>query len=144
MSSLTRLKYISRFAAPLSHDEIEQLAAASAENNAKLGVTGVLMTAGGFFFQVLEGPADAVAGIFRAIQSDPRHVDVALLTEETGVAHRIFDKWSMGTVSLEDRADPRLEPLRSLLGVLVEQRKMLDELSRTMERLAWNELTRPG
>ena len=54
---LKRLKYVSQFARALSPAQIDALTRRSAENNKKVEVTGVLMTTGGLFFQVIEGPA---------------------------------------------------------------------------------------
>ena len=57
---LKRITYVSRFAKPFSESELEKLGESSARNNEELGVTGVLMTSGGIFFQILEGPEEAV------------------------------------------------------------------------------------
>ena len=76
---MKRIKYVSRFAKPFSEPELEQLADLAAAKNKDLDVTGVLITSGGVFFQVLEGPEEAVDDIFAAIEADSRHTDLLVL-----------------------------------------------------------------
>ena len=77
---LKRIKYVSRFDSPLSSAEIEQIGEQSQANNERLGLTGLLMASGGMFYQVLEGPADAVDQVYAKIQQDSRHTDLLLLS----------------------------------------------------------------
>ena len=76
-----RITYVSRFAKPFSEGELEKLGESSARNNEELGVTGVLMTSGGIFFQILEGPEEAVDRVYSAIANDGRVFSGKLETE---------------------------------------------------------------
>lgn len=135
--TLKRIKYISRYALPLSREEIAHLAQAASRKNARLGVTGVLMTSGGIFFQILEGPPETVDGLYAAITRDRRHTDVLLLSEEEGAKRRLFPDWGMAAMDLDTEAGDRLEPLKAILGAILAQRQVMDSLSSTLERAVW-------
>jgi hypothetical protein len=135
--TLKRIKYVSRYALPLSGEEIAHLAQAAARKNARLGVTGVLMTSGGIFFQIIEGPPDAVDGLFAAIARDRRHTDVLLLSAEEGAKRRLFPDWGMAAMDLDAEAGDRLEPLKAILAAVLAQRQVMDNLSAALERAVW-------
>ena len=88
--------------------EIASILEASRRNNPGKGVTGALMFNGLIFAQVLEGPLDAIEGIYEQIQCDPRHSDVVMLSNfET--ASRAFEDWSMAYADLDKvRSAPEL------------------------------------
>jgi len=137
---IKRIKYISKFAGPMDRRDIDALAEAAARKNAELGVTGVLMAAGGVFFQVLEGPRGAVDALFETIGKDPRHEQVLLLASREDCADRLFDGWSMAKVDLDATAEARLEPLRAMLAAVFAQRRLVEDLVGVLERAAWHEL----
>lgn len=137
---LKRVSYISRFSRPLTRDEIDQLAADAAERNRSLGVTGMLMSSGGIFYQVLEGPIDAVDGLFQKIAADPRHKDVLVLSAQDEVEDREFPSWAMKKVNLDEEALSRLEPIKALLEAIVVQRESMQRLMRLLSRSVWQEL----
>jgi signal transduction histidine kinase/CheY-like chemotaxis protein len=64
-------------------------------NNVRLGITGMLLFADGLVLQVLEGPSEAVRGIYERIQADARHKDLLLIVDKP-VARRDFTDWSAG------------------------------------------------
>lgn len=64
-------------------------------NNAKNGITGMLLYANGTFMQVLEGVPEAVQATFAAIQQDVRHFNMFTL-DELRVHQRQFASWTMG------------------------------------------------
>jgi len=103
---LVRLLYASRAASTVDADALAGIFRQSKANNPKLGVTGVLCSAGGVFMQVLEGGRGAVNQLYHRIASDPRHNDVVLLSYEE-ISERSFACWSMGQVSLS-RLNPAL------------------------------------
>lgn len=137
---LKRIKYISRFSEGMNQSEIEAIGLQAAERNAGLGITGVLMTGGGLFFQLLEGPPEAVDQVWASIRSDPRHRDVVLIAAQEGVTSRIFPDWAMRRVSLDHGGNAHLETLRAILPVVYEQRRHCDELVGALERAVWQEL----
>ena len=54
----------------------------SRENNAKLGITGILIYYKKHFFQVLEGEKGAIFGLFQTIRKDERHSSVILVFDQ--------------------------------------------------------------
>ena len=141
---MKRLKYISRFTGPMSDREIADLTEQSAQRNRELGVTGILMTTGGLFFQVIEGPEDAVKQIWDDIRVDVRHIDVLLLSEEEGVERRLFPDWSMRLVDLGGDAEIRTEPHKAMLENILQQQVVTQNLVQALERSIWNEMRRVG
>lgn len=75
------------------------------ENNAELGLTGMLLYERGNFFQVLEGPESVVLPLFAKICSDKRHDKVTKIIQEP-IARRSFGDWTMAfsEVSREELA----------------------------------------
>ena len=136
---LKRIKYISRYAGPLGHAEVEEIAQRAAQRNQESGVTGLLMTGGGLFFQILEGPPDVVDRIWAAIEADPRHQDVLLIAAQDGVASRIFPDWAMRRIDLDHEANAHMETLRAALAVAFALRRQSDELVGALERAVWSE-----
>ncbi len=92
---MLQLVYISTARAALSAAEHEAILVSSRRNNARCGVTGLLVVGGRRFLQALEGPDSAVLETYARIQADPRHFALVRLTcgpiAETG-----FGDWSMG------------------------------------------------
>ena len=126
MTDLFTLLYRSRAVRVLDANDLLRLLMISLRNNARDGITGVLLygpmeplpgaetdlvmlssdipfEGPGAFVQWLEGPEVAVRSLyFDRIAHDTRHTDLALL--ETGTStHRLFPHWAMA-----------LEPSRAL------------------------------
>lgn len=137
---LKRITYVSRFAKPFSEAELEKLGQLSADNNRKMGVTGVLMTSGGIFFQVLEGPAEAVDQVYSAIAADPRHTNLVVLELEHDVTERHFPDWSMKTVNLDAASHVRLLPLKTMMETVFEQQLLIDKMLWAIDRTLKYEL----
>ena len=137
---LKRIKYVSQFAQALGQDDVDTIAAQSEQNNREADITGVLMASGNLFFQVLEGPAEAVDALYERIQQDPRHQQVVLLGSEEPVAERLFPDWAMKAISLEESRATRLEPLSASLDAVVELRQTVHKLTVALERALWQEL----
>ena len=137
---LKRISYISKFARPLTRDEVSKLAADAADKNQAIGVTGMLMSSGGIFYQVLEGPVDAVDDLFKRIAADSRHRDVLVLSTHEDVEDRQFPTWAMKKVNLDEDALSRLEPIKALLDAIVVQRETMQKMMRVLSRSVWQEL----
>jgi hypothetical protein len=108
MTMLVRLMYASRAADSVNADELAAILKKSKENNAAVGVTGVLCYCfnADIFLQVLEGAREAVSALYNRIAQDARHREVVLLHyEEIGERH--FSSWSMGQVNM-NRLNPAL------------------------------------
>jgi hypothetical protein len=63
-------------------------------NNARHGITGILLHTEDQFMQVVEGPQDAVDRLMERILKDPRHEDVRIIMAHT-VMRRDFGEWNM-------------------------------------------------
>jgi hypothetical protein len=87
--------YMSAAAEAMDSDALRTLLAKARRNNERSGLSGMLLYAGGSFFQVLEGPARAVDAVYRRIQADPRHDSIVLLVREP-IKERSFEDWTMG------------------------------------------------
>jgi adenylate cyclase len=135
-----RIKYVSQFAGDLDRAQIDDLVAQATQKNARLGITGILMSSGRLFYQVIEGPTAHVDGIFDAIVKDGRHKDVLLLEEENDAAERFFPDWSMRKVDLDEQAEERLRAAREMLVTVIDKRLEVERLTRTLERAIWFEL----
>jgi len=95
MTNLIHLIYCSAAARSFSREELAALLSRARANNARLGITGMLLHIEGSFFQVLEGAPDAVDGLFDAIRRDARHRQLTVIIREP-VAARTFGEWTMG------------------------------------------------
>jgi hypothetical protein len=137
---LKRIKYISRFSMPLDGAAIAAIGDQASRNNQPLGLTGLLMTSGGLFYQVLEGPPEAVDKVYAAIVADERHTDVLLLATEEDVPGRLYPDWSMRTVDLDASAHVRLFPLKALIQAVFEQKRLIDNMMWAIERSVQHEL----
>lgn len=137
---LKRITYVSRFAKPFTESELTELGELSARNNKELGVTGVLMTSGGVFFQILEGPAEAVDQVYSAIAADSRHTHIVVLELEHGVETRNYPDWSMKTIDLDAAAHVRLLPLKVMMETVFEQQLLIDKMLWAIDRTLKHEL----
>ena len=102
-----------------------------------LEITGILVTSGDLFFQIIEGPPSQVDALYGAICRDGRHTDILLLSVEEDAKSRIFPDWTMKKFSLANKDDVRLEPLRAILEAVVESRRRIDSLTGVLERGVW-------
>ena len=73
--------------------ELASILNTSCARNTGLDVTGALISAGGHFAQLLEGPQEAVELLMRSIGDDPRHMRVK--TVRTAQEPRRFASWAM-------------------------------------------------
>jgi Sensors of blue-light using FAD len=93
-SALYRLTYLSCAKRAMPADELGGILEASRRNNAKRGVTGLLIYHDMQFFQTLEGAAGEVESLYTHIARDPRHSQCVRL-EFRPVVTRYFGDWSM-------------------------------------------------
>lgn len=89
------LVYASSAVLPFSRSDLEELLATSRENNARAGITGMLLYKDGNFMQVLEGDEEAVRTLYDRIALDPRHRGEITL-QQGFTEERQFPDWSMG------------------------------------------------
>ncbi|WP_157269180.1 BLUF domain-containing protein [Azohydromonas aeria] len=94
-SRLIHCIYASAATRHFTTQELDALLRNARQKNARLDITGMLLHAAGSFFQVVEGPADAIDRLYASIENDPRHEQVTLIIREP-IARRMFGDWSMG------------------------------------------------
>ncbi|MBN2894411.1 MAG: BLUF domain-containing protein [Campylobacterales bacterium] len=92
---MIELIYVSSATKTMSEAELLGILEVSRIRNQEDGITGMLLYAGGNFFQVLEGEHSAVMATYNRILRDPRHKDCMVLTKNE-IAQRSFPEWSMG------------------------------------------------
>jgi hypothetical protein len=97
------LIYVSTSIELLNDTELLDILKVSRVNNTSGEITGMLLYKGGNFMQVLEGPDDAVNGIFEKIKNDPRHKDVSVISREQ-IQSRQFPSWEMAFQNLDNPA----------------------------------------
>jgi uncharacterized membrane protein (DUF373 family) len=87
----------------MSQDDLEDILKTARENNARLGVTGMLLYGNKTFIQILEGEEDVVNELIKTIKRDPRHSNFHIVKKKHIEEHEYAD-WSMGfkRVSGED------------------------------------------
>jgi Sensors of blue-light using FAD len=98
-ATLHHLIYASRASATFREHDIPAILTTARVNNASVEVTGILLYIEGSFFQILEGPKEAVEKLFDRIHVDSRHALVTRIISEP-IAHRSFGDWTMGYSSL--------------------------------------------
>ncbi|MBV9881912.1 MAG: BLUF domain-containing protein [Sphingomonadaceae bacterium] len=103
-----QLVYISTARQPIVPEMVEQILAASRRNNARNGISGLLVAGRRRFLQALEGPEQAVLDAYAEIKRDPRHHALVLLTGRS-VETRAFGDWSMAFEAADEgRPQPGL------------------------------------
>ncbi|MDF3414146.1 BLUF domain-containing protein [Sulfitobacter sp. M57] len=90
-----RKVYVSDMSPDVGQKDVEQILMASRRNNAVANLSGLLVSDGRRFFQVLEGPLDALEACYARIEADTRHRRVHLLAKGTA-PERAFGNWQMG------------------------------------------------
>jgi hypothetical protein len=110
---MRELVYISAAKRPCDPSELAAILEPSRRNNARLGVSGILLYDAGSFMQVLEGDGPVVRELFEKIARDPRHDRVKVLSERD-VPQRSFGEWTMGYVLLNPALLAQLPKRHSL------------------------------
>ena len=90
--------YLSTSSKLYTNDELLDLLAKSRANNAKAGITGMLMYNQGTFFQAIEGEKADVFNLYEKINNDSRHHNVIKL-KSGELSHRNFPDTSLGFTS---------------------------------------------
>jgi hypothetical protein len=94
---MIRLLYISETTVEMSAEKIHTIRQQSQRNNAMLGITGLMLTGGGVFAQVLEGPELNVLRLYVKIMEDSRHFNCQLV-HISPVKELFFKNWFMAVI----------------------------------------------
>jgi hypothetical protein len=112
--SLHQLVYLSESTSKMSSDDLLPILNKAKPNNAAIDVTGSLFYNGGWFLQVLEGPAATLTALYEKISKDGRHKNLRLLYNEPA-EFRTFTRWSMNMTNLDDRQSDKYEELVEII-----------------------------
>ncbi len=123
---MKRLVYISRLVSDNSERDLQEIERVSQRNNARDGITGVLLFVRGYFFQLIEGPDEAIDRLYGKLLQDTRHTDIILLQTELNVETRLFPNWTMEVFNLEQRQEDFIFPLRVLLQTLFQSHQIIE------------------
>jgi len=98
---MRQVVYVSSSEGLLGSKDLEDILLVSRRNNARLGITGILLYRSGNIMQVLEGEAEAVVPLYAVISRDSRHKGVIKLIDRE-IQKRDFEFWSMDFHDLSD------------------------------------------
>lgn len=96
MSQIFHLVYVSHAVEDISYTDIQDILAVSRQNNARDGITGLLIYREGYFLQLLEGTEQSVKNVLGNIMMDDRNHSLRVLIEAQG--ERLFADWSMAYI----------------------------------------------
>jgi hypothetical protein len=91
---MRRIVYLSTATRLMSDADLLEVLRVSRVNNARDGVTGMLLYQGGNFIQLLEGEPAAIDTVYARIDKDPRHHSVLRMLDGEA-EERLFADWSM-------------------------------------------------
>eukprot|EP00667_Euglena_gracilis_P003050 EG_transcript_3059 len=100
---LRQVMYMSRARRPADCTPpfLEDIATGSQRRNQRIKVSGFLIYAAPFFFQLIEGAPDAIEALYASIQRDARHTHVTTLMDGPSSARQYGD-WFMKLTILEE------------------------------------------
>ena len=73
---------------------LKKILRSSRKNNVSWGVSGNLICRSDLFFQILEGPPDAIDNLYEKILTDKRHLEIQKLRDGR-TERRLFASWAM-------------------------------------------------
>lgn len=121
--SINQLVYLSQAVRKMSQDDLTAIQNTAKTNNGPLDVTGSLFYNGGWFLQVLEGPAAVLDKLYKKIELDPRHKNSRILYNEAA-SFRTFSRWNMNMTNLDDRQADKYDELVEVLDAAQGNRKI--------------------
>ena len=110
----------------ITDEDIEQILQTSRRNNKELAVTGCLIFHNGVFFQLIEGPQNAILNLYEVIKKDERNFDVRTMWKGSK-AKRDFNLWSLAFITDQNQLEINYQGnssklnLKHLMGDIEEQ-----------------------
>lgn len=102
MEPLVQFLYLSRIAGEKPFEVIAEVAIEARRNNARDGITGVMVFDGAHVCQYIEGSLIAIDALVERLQCDPRHEALQVLHHGPSDGDRRFARWRMGYLLLDD------------------------------------------
>lgn len=121
--SINQLVYVSQATRKMSPEDLRAIHTTARENNEKINVTGSLFYNGGWFLQVLEGPAATLSELYAKIERDKRHKNSRVLYNEPA-SFRTFSRWNMNMTNLDDRQADKYDELVEVIDAARGNRKI--------------------
>lgn len=121
--SINQLVYVSQAVRKMSVDDLRDIHVKARSNNELIDVTGSLFYNGGWFLQVLEGPAPTLAKLYEKIECDPRHKNSRVLYNEPA-SFRTFPRWNMNMTNLDERQADKYDELVEVIDAIRTNRKI--------------------
>lgn len=121
--SLNQLVYVSQSVRKMSRQDLLEIQQAARANNELIDVTGSLFYNGGWFLQVLEGPASTLSQLYTKIERDPRHKNSRVLYNEPA-SFRTFPRWGMNMINLDDRQADKYDELVEVIDAARANRRI--------------------
>lgn len=143
-----QLVYTSLATKPLAEDELKELVAAARVNNARLGITALLLYKNASFLQVLEGEEGKTERLLEKIRRDSRHESVVLIARRH-LDTPTFADWPMGFVNVPERPHELLVGFLDFLRVrkfpeLTGDTVLTDRILNGFKGARWRAAVDPG
>ncbi len=123
---MIHLVYVCSASMEMTEDELLRLLEHARARNLKQNVTGMLLYAGGNFFQALEGEKSDVEEIYKAIESDNRNKG-HIIVEKEDINERTFSDWSMGFKHLTSQNKPTIKGYTEFLDRQMKPEEFTDK-----------------
>jgi hypothetical protein len=134
MSDLIHLVYLSSAANHFTSADLEGLMEQAVANNARVGVTGILLYRDGNFMQAIEGTPAAIDALYRKIAADPRHRHLIKVLQEP-ITEREFAGWSMAFRDLNSSEVRQHPAFNEYLNLTLAPAEFADKPSRVRRLL---------
>lgn len=92
---LRQVLYLSTEARRMGDGDLHALRSEALTNNARHGVTGLLLHVDRLFLQVIEGPSASIDQLYANVRNDRRNKDIVEILDRS-VESRAFPAWTMG------------------------------------------------
>ena len=109
---MIQISYISVSAKPMSSEELLALLQKCLTNNARDGITGMLLYSNQTFLQALEGDDAVIDGLVSKIEKDPRHASIKFLHRRP-IQSRQYSDWTMGFKRISDTELQHIDGLKN-------------------------------
>ncbi|MNJ92560.1 Blue light- and temperature-regulated antirepressor YcgF [compost metagenome] len=119
MNKIFHLVYVSQAVEDISYTDIQDILHVSRDNNAQVGITGLLIFRDGYFLQLLEGDEVPVKKVVEKIIEDDRNFKLRVLVE-TRSSERLFDEWAMAFFDGDISAN-ETQPLIDLFALVLDK-----------------------
>lgn len=108
---LTNVVYVSAATHHLDPADLGRIVDVSHRNNARHGITGLLLHHEGNFMQALEGAEAEVLALVERIRQDPRHTGLIVMVQQA-IDRRQFPDWAMGCRNADGLSPNERETVR--------------------------------